>query len=184
MQTSRRRWNYPNKTSLTPLRPTSLYEADARTHSVILSLHQSCKLNITQCGHEFVSYVSNIDIIDNVENISLQVLFSYKFLNSRLTLNACIISRFFSLSRFIALFLFTLTVTIPRDIPPNRKVPPGRSFSWRNRCNRYEKPNSQMAKIKLSDSWQSQETTLLHGDKFEARILARGHATWCARITN
>lgn len=132
---------------------------------------------IAQCRHEFVSYPTSTSLITLGTSVSKLFFLT----NTWLMLNAYTTSRriFSSFPLYRSLSLsFALVATIPRDIPSNRKVPPGRSFSWRNRCNRYEKPNSQMAKIKLSDSWQSQETTLLHGDKFEAWILACGHATW------
>lgn len=205
MQTSRRKWNYPNKTSLIPLRLVLLFMkptcARARARSPV---DQSCKPNIAQCQcfvyrrsgnaswirHKLRTYRTRQlrALLVTLETSLSIFFFPYEHAADVECMYVPCPVAFFSLSlppsplSLSFSLILTLAVTVPRDIPPSRKVPPGRSFSWRNRCNRYEKPNSQMAKIKLSDSWQSQGTTLLHGDKFEARILTRGRATWIALI--
>lgn len=119
-------------------------------------LDQSCK---PYCAMS--SWIRQLSMSTSLTTLGKSVYKLFFFFFYEHVANACTTSRrFFSsfpLYRSLSLS-FALTATIPRDIP-SRKVPPGRSFSWRNRCNRYEKPNSQMAKIKLSDSWQSQETT-------------------------
>lgn len=145
MQTSQRKWNYPNKTSLCRAVPP-LYEGNARTvlrikvASAWLMLRYSSVL-LPQRRKFVKSYLTH-----GSTSVSLEMLVSATNRGSSLlqtrVAHPTRILLFFCLSLFHACVFHANTHTHTYSLSlshssslhpagyPNRKVPPGRSFSW------------------------------------------------------